>query len=87
MSFIDLLAEDRRLLREAASDSSRAINRQRVVAFAKLSAFVQHWPDDYDLSDLELLIATRWIRDQESSRYFKQRRIALFHLAAAYNSL
>ena len=52
-------------------------DREQVVAYATLEAFVSHYPRITLASDCDLLFKSKIIFELETDRFYKQRRIAL----------
>lgn len=72
------------ILRAANEASNQAVlSRDLVVAYSTLSALCHYFPSRADEEKLSLLSSFAWIRDQERSRFLKQRRIALRKLLEA----
>jgi hypothetical protein len=59
-----------------------AVDREAVVSYAVLDAYVHYYPSLADAHIRDLRARFDWIRDREPSRWIRQRRIALTHILA-----
>jgi hypothetical protein len=78
---VESVIKARFVLEQFSRTSSKSPDRDDVVAYATLEAWVSHFPDFAETSDRELLKKTESIFLIEKDRFYKQRRIALSKLA------
>ncbi len=63
-----------------AAKADRAVDRDTVVAHATLAAWVHHYPSRVMPEIVDYISRFSWIREAESSRWIRQRRVALVHI-------
>lgn len=77
-----LLQEARACLDSYVRRGLEVPDRQHVVAYATLVAWVGHFPTRASSQDVELLEKCESIFSKEKDRFFKQRRIALLKIVS-----
>lgn len=58
------------------SHRAQDVSRERLEAYARLSAWTHYFPSQRTRATDDLLSSNRWIEKVEFSRYLKQRRLA-----------